>query len=111
MTGGRSARSPAAGYLPAPMRALQVQHRPQRHNAVGVDGGMTAVVMLLDVVEIHHVSNTLPLVQLAGVGPEVNVVRQPLQVALEVAVVDGIEADQGGEEAPVRFSVMRSPTR
>src|SRR5690606_41343876 len=77
MTGGRSARSPAAGYLPAPMRALQVQHRPQRHNAVGVDGGMTAVVMLLDVVEIHHVSNTLPLVQLAGVGPEVNVVRQP----------------------------------
>src|SRR5690606_14619416 len=36
-------------------------------------------------------------------GPQVGVLRQALQVALEVAVIDGIEADQGREEAPVRL--------
>src|SRR5690606_5065135 len=44
-----------------------------------------------------------PLVQLAQVAGQVRVVGDAPQVALEVAVVDRVEAHQGGEQPPVRL--------
>jgi hypothetical protein len=42
-----------------------------------------------------------PLVELARVGPQVRVVHDAAAVAAEVQVVDGVEAHERGEQAPV----------
>src|SRR3546814_1487174 len=44
-------------YLAA-RRAIQIQNRAGRHNAVGVDSVVAAVIVLLDVVEIYRSGNT-----------------------------------------------------
>src|SRR3546814_5501759 len=64
---------------------------------------MASVVVVLDVMQVHRVGDTGHLVELAGVAPQVGVVDETLPVALEVAVVDRIEAHQRGEQAPVGF--------
>ena len=62
---------------------------------------MAAVIMTLDVGEIDGLPDPAPLVEAAGIVPEGRVVDQAPDVALEVAVIDRVEADQGREEAPV----------
>src|SRR3546814_15665832 len=62
-------------YLAA-RRAIQIQNRAGRHNAVGVDSVVAAVIVLLDVVEIYRSGNTGPLIQFAGIAPYVFVVGQ-----------------------------------
>jgi hypothetical protein len=62
---------------------------------------VAAVVVVLDVVEVDGLGDARVLVQLARVGPQVRVVDEPPEVALEVADIDRIEADQGGEQPPV----------
>jgi hypothetical protein len=59
------------------------------------------VVVALDVVEIGRLAEAGALVEVAGVGPELRVVDEAAEVALEVADVDGVEAGQGREEADV----------
>ena len=44
-----------------------------------------------------------PLVQLAGIGPEVRVVDHALAVALEMQVIDRVETEERRDEAPVGF--------
>jgi hypothetical protein len=62
---------------------------------------VAAVVVVLDVAEIDGLGDARVLVELAGVGPEVPIVDEPPEVALEVADIDGIEADQRREQPPV----------
>src|SRR5690606_37311792 len=65
------------GEVVAPVRGLQVLHRPQRDDAVWIDGGMAAVVVLLDVVEVDRPGDPRKLVQLPQVTGQVGVVRDP----------------------------------
>jgi len=50
---------------------------------------------------IHRVGDPRPLVQLAQPVGEVRIVLDAPQVALEVAVVHRVEADERGEQSPV----------
>ena len=59
------------------------------------------VVVLLDLVEVGVVAERRGLEQVARVAPEVRQLGQLLPVALEVAVVDGVEPRQRGEQPDV----------
>src|SRR5690606_35396684 len=71
--------------------------------AGGVDGGVAAVIVLLDVLQVESAGHARPLVELPQIPREIGVILDALQVALEVPMVDCIEADQGSEQTPVRL--------
>ena len=79
------------------MRLKEVKERSGWHDTVGIDGGMTAVVVLLDMLHVHRCGDARPLIQLAGKGPQGRVIHQAPEIALEVAVVNRVEADQRSE--------------
>src|SRR6056297_4203018 len=78
-----------------------VEHRADGYDPVRVYGLMAVMVMARDMVEIHRLRHTRPLVEFADVGPERGVVDDPLAVALEMPVIDRVEPDERREEAPV----------
>jgi hypothetical protein len=77
--------------------------RTERDDAARVHGHHAAVVVLLDVEEVDRLGDAGVLIELARVGPQVRVVDQAPEVALEVADVDRIEPDQRGEQTPIGF--------
>ena len=64
------------------------------------------VVMPLDVVEVDGVGDAVGLIEVFEVAKEVRVVDDPPKVALEMAVVDSVEAYKGDEQAPVGFNEL-----
>ena len=84
-----------------PVWCVETDFRSYWDDAVRVNGRMAEVVVVLDVVEIDSSGNPGPLVDLTGVGPQVGIVDQPSQVALEVGHIDRVETHQRGEQAPV----------
>ena len=64
---------------------------------------MARVIVVLDVAEIDRLGHARPMVELAQIAAQRLVVPDLPQVALEVAEIDRVEADEGGEEPPVGF--------
>ena len=64
------------------------------------------VVMPLDVVEVYGVGDAVGLIEVFEVAEEVRVVDDPPEVALEMAVIDGVEAHEGDEQAPICFDEL-----
>jgi hypothetical protein len=64
---------------------------------------MAAVIVPLDVIEVDGVDDPRHLVQLAKIVPKVWIVCDAPHIAFEVAVIDGIEANERGEQPPVGF--------
>ena len=64
------------------------------------------VVMPLDVVEVHCLGDTVGLIEVFEVAEEVRVVDDPPEIALKMAMVDGVEAHEGDEQAPVGFDEL-----
>src|SRR5918995_1304202 len=89
------------------VRPGEVQDRTLRHDAGGVDALVAPVVMLLYVVHIYGLSHTRLLIQVSQISPQVGIVHDAPQVALEVSVVNGVEAHERGKHAPVglRYAV------
>jgi hypothetical protein len=54
-----------------------------------------------DVVHVYRPGDVLPLIQFAGVAPEVGKIHHPVAVALEMQVIDAVEAQQRHEQAPI----------
>jgi hypothetical protein len=71
-----------------------------------VDLVVRAVVVALDLVEVHGLAEAGGLEQVTGVGPERRHLGEFRAVALEVPVVRGVEAHQGGEEADIRLGEL-----
>ena len=46
----------------AVVRVAEIQNRAHGHNAIGIDRGMTAVIVLLDVLHIHRRGDAWPLI-------------------------------------------------
>ena len=69
---------------------------------------MARVIVTLDVEEVDRLGDARPMIELAEIAAQRRIVPDLPQVALEVAKIDGIEADQRGEQPPVA-SVSRSP--
>ena len=85
------------------MRAAQRQLRALGDDAVGVDMAVAGVVMALDVDEVDGFGDSGPLVQFAQPVGQVRIVLDPPQIAFEVPVIDGVEANDCSEQAPVRL--------
>ena len=74
-----------------------------RNDASRVDGLVAAVVVMLDVGEIHRLGNPRPLINLPQPVRQIRIIGDPPQVAFEVPVIHRIETNQRGEQADVRF--------
>src|SRR4051794_8228142 len=75
-------------------REPPVEIRPVRHDAGRVDVAVHDVVVPLDVVEVDRVPEARRLEQIPRIRPQHRQLRQLVPVALEVAVIDGVEACQ-----------------
>ena len=81
---------------------------------VGTEGNDTGridvivgdVVMPLNMVEVHGVGDAVALIEVFEVAEEVGVVDDPPDVAFEMTVVDGVEAYEGDEQAPIGFDEL-----
>ena len=62
---------------------------------------MAEMVMPRDVIKPNCAGNAIPLIKLAGIGPEVRIIDDPRAVAFEMPVIDRIEPDQRREQSPV----------
>src|SRR5690606_8076578 len=82
--------------------------RPDRDYSSRIDRAVALVIVALDMLHVDCAGDTGELVQLAGEGPDVRVFDDPAAVALEVAVIDLVEADERGEQADVGFSELVS---
>ena len=71
-----------------------------------IDVVVRHVIMPLDVVEVHGVGDAVGLIEVFEVAEEVRVVDDPPKVALEMTVVDSVEAYEGDEQAPVGFNKL-----
>ena len=75
-------------------------------DASRIDVVMGDVVVPFDVVEVHGVGNAVDLIEIFEVAEEVGVVDDPPDVAFEMTVVDGVEAYEGDEQAPIGFDEL-----
>ena len=64
------------------------------------------VVVPFDVVEVHGLGDAVRLVEVLEIAEEVRVVDDSPEVALEMAVVDDVEAHKGHEQAPIGFDEL-----
>ena len=79
-----------------------------RDDPRGIDLVVGRVVVPLDVVEVRGVAEAGRLEEVAGVRPQVRELGQLALVALEVAVVDGVEAHERGVEPHVGLGQLAS---
>ena len=96
---------PLAEAFPA-MRGRQILVGTEGDDMGRIDVVVSDVVMPLDVVEVHGVGNAVGLIEVFEVAEEVRVVDDPPEIAFEMAVVDGVEAHQGDEQAPIGFDEL-----
>ena len=83
------------------MRCVPVEVGPGWHDARRVHHVVALIVVPLGMIGIDGLADARPLVQVTGIGPEVGVVGEAADIALEVAVIDHVEAIERRPEAPV----------
>ena len=84
-----------------PCGSSQLTYGPFGHDPGRIDPLLRLVVVPLDLHEVGGVAEAGALVEIPRVAPQVRVVGQPVQVALEVQVVDGVEPGQRREQPDV----------
>src|SRR6056297_4332330 len=88
----------SAGFSAPTVGGVVIQDRVDRDDPVRVHRLVAVVIMAHDMVEIHRLAHAGPLVEFADIAPEVGVIDDAPAVALEMQVVDRIEADERGKE-------------
>src|SRR5271166_4697843 len=84
-------------------RLVKVEQRSDRDDAGRIDPLVALVIVPLDVTQVHRRGDAGDLKDIARIGPQIPVVDHLAHIALEVAVVDGIESHQRGEQPYVRL--------
>src|SRR5271165_3886401 len=95
-------------------RDLEVLERTYRYDARRIDVVVCVVIVPFDMVEIDGGCDAGDLIEVAQIAIEIRVVDNAAQIALEVPVVNRIEANQRYEGPPIRFNGLLSeqkPTR
>ena len=64
---------------------------------------MTTRILFRSMLEVGRLPHARPLVKLARKAPQVRVFCDASDIALEMPMIDGIEANKRGEQPPVRF--------
>ena len=85
------------------MRRFEIQRRAERHDAARIDVAHADVIVPLDVIHVHRLGHARHLIKLAHIVRDVRIVDDAAQVAFEMAVVDGIKANQRREQSPIGF--------
>src|SRR5690349_24971561 len=93
--GGRGPSRVAEGLAPV-RRQPPGRVRALRHDPARVDVVLDAVVVLLDLLEVRRVAERRCLEQVTRVAPQRRHLGELVAVALEVTVVDRVEASQRG---------------
>ena len=78
----------------------------KRDDTGWIDVVVGDVVVPLDVVEVDGIGDAVGLIEVFEVTEEVGVVDDPSKVAFEMAMVDGVEAYEGDEQAPIGFDKL-----
>src|SRR5699024_5034927 len=73
-----------------------------RDHAGGIDIRVHQEVMVLDLLEVRAVAEARRLEKIAEVAPQVRHLRDLVSIALEVVVINHVEANQGGVEVHIR---------
>src|SRR3569833_1226311 len=100
---GRVGAIAAWKRLVASMLRREVQHRTDGKDARRIDVPVAPIVVRLILVNGDRARDSRNLVQLARVAPQRRIIDEAAHVALEVAVINRVKADQRGEQAPVGF--------
>jgi hypothetical protein len=82
---------------------VKVEHGADRGDACRVYLLVTLVVVPLGMNEIHRRRDTRDLIYVSCIGPQILVVDEAPDVALEVPVIHGIETHQRGEQPDIRL--------
>ncbi len=100
---GRQGDFALAEALVAAVRLVQILRRPDGNDAVRVDGGVAAVVVVANVRQADRLGDARHLVDVAQETVQVQVVADAVFVALEVGDVHRIEAHQRGPQTQIGF--------
>jgi hypothetical protein len=92
------------GDFPASVRLGQIEFGADWYDAGGINCCLRHVVVTLDVIEVDGLGDTRLLVQIHQVSLKIRVINNASDVALEVAVIDDVEPDQGAEKSPIGFN-------
>src|SRR5580693_9895739 len=87
----------------AVVRHGEIDQRADRHDAGRIDLTLAAVIVPLDLIDADGLGNAGHGIKIAQIIPQVGIVGDAAQIALEMAVIDGVETDERGEQPPVRF--------
>ena len=82
--------------------------RPDGDDAGRIDVVVSHVIMPLDVIEVHRPSDAGRLVEIFQIAEQIRIIDDPPDVALEMPVIDGVEADQRDEQAPISLHPLRA---
>ena len=82
---------------------MQIENRTEWNDAGWVNLAMSHVIMTLYMIQVDRIRNAGLLKKVAQIALEIRVIHNSAQVTFEVPVVNGIEADQGTEQAPIGF--------
>ena len=94
----------ASSKSPTIVRQREINNRSDRHNTGRIDVAVTWIIVPFDVIEIDGIGDARYLIEIAQIVPEIWIVDDAAQITFEVTVVNGVEADQRGEQPPVRLS-------
>ena len=111
-SGTHLTRPQAGGYniceIPLPqsfaiVRFSQIKRRTDGDDSSRINFSVRHVIVALDVIEVHGLCDTRLLIQIHQITLQVWVISDAPQIALEMAVVDGIEANKRAKKSPVRL--------
>src|ERR1700722_391174 len=83
--------------------ASQCEFRPNRHNAGRINAPVALVIVMLDMEDVDGLGDARQVVKLPQVAVQRRIVPDLAKIAFEVPEINRVEADQGGEQAPVGF--------
>ncbi len=79
------------------MGFIEINRWSRRYNPGRINALVAHVIVVLDMIHVNRLGHTRYLVEIFQVIPDIGVIDNTPQVALEVAHINGIEAHQGGE--------------
>ena len=87
----------------ASVRPGEIQRWTDRNDLARVNIVMCDVVVALDVIKVHCFGDPRLLVEVAKIGVEIGIIDDTADVALEVAMIHRVEANESAEEPPVHL--------
>src|SRR5450631_2316359 len=73
--------------------AAKVLERANRHDARRIDLVLRNVIVALDMVEVHGAGDAFDLIEIAQITPQIGIIDDAPDIALEMPVIHRIEAD------------------